>query len=157
MGDLESWKLDSVTIPSQSREISTLKALSALSFLPHDIKHLVNELCTLSIVCGTRVRFATSYRGMKTRTSFGPVVTGATLAKDKIVRSEEGTKRSGADRVHSTRLKIDQDGTGNILIRPDFIIVDINSFKLEVVGSLVLTVPFDAMFVGHGFPELGAY
>jgi len=155
VGDLESWELDSVTISSQSREISTLEALSALSFLPHDIKYLVNELRTLSIICGTRVRFAASHRGPKTRTSFGPVVTGATLAKDKIVRSEEGTKRSGTNRVHGTRLEIDQDGTGDILISPDFIIVDINSFKLEFVGSFVDTIPFDAMFVGHGLPELG--
>jgi len=90
----------------------------------------------------------------KTRTSFGPVVTSATLAKDKIVRSEEGTKGSRAERVHGTRLEIDQDGAGDILIRPDFVIVDINSFKLEFVGSLVDTIPFNAMFVGHGLPEL---
>ena len=43
----------------------------------------------------------------KARTSFGPVVTGAALAKDKVVRSEEGTKGSRADGVH---LEVDQDG-----------------------------------------------
>lgn len=93
----------------------------------------------------------------KTRTSFGPVVTGATLAKDKVVRSEEGTEGSRADRIHGARLKIDQDGAGDILIGPDFVIVDINSFKLELVSSLVDTITFDAMFVGHGLPELGTY
>ena len=34
----------------------TLEALSALSFLPHDIEHLVNELGTLGIVYDTRVK-----------------------------------------------------------------------------------------------------
>ena len=34
----------------------TLEALSALSFLPHDIKDLVNEFGTLGIVWKTRVR-----------------------------------------------------------------------------------------------------
>ena len=155
MGDLESWKLDSVRFSSRSREIPTLEALSALSFLPHNIKHLIDELGTLGIVCETRVRSSASYRGLKTRTSFGPVITSATLTKDKIVRSEERSKGSGAERVHGTRLEIDQDGAGDILIRPDFVIVDINSFELEFVCSLVDTIPLDAMFVGHGLPELG--
>ena len=43
-------------IRSRPREMTTLEALSALSFLPHDIKHLVNELGTFGIVCRTRVR-----------------------------------------------------------------------------------------------------
>jgi len=96
-------------------------------------------------------------RKQEPRTSFGPVVTSAALTKDKVVRSEEGTKGSRAERVHGTRLEVDQDGAGDILIRPDFIIIDINSFKLELVGALVNTVAFDAMFIGHGLPELGTY
>ena len=91
----------------------------------------------------------------KARTSFSPVVTSAALAEDEVIRSEESTKGSRADRVHGTRLEIDQDGSGNILIRPHFVIVDINSFQLKLVSSLVNTVTFDAMFIGHGLPELG--
>ena len=91
----------------------------------------------------------------KTRTSFGPVVTSATLTKYEVVRPEEGTKGSRAERVHGTRLEIDQDGAGDVLIRRDFVIVDINSFKLEFVGAFVDTIASDAMFVGHGLPELG--
>ena len=45
----------SVVISSQSRGIRALEALGALSLLPHDVKHLVDELCTLGIVYGTRV------------------------------------------------------------------------------------------------------
>jgi len=95
--------------------------------------------------------------GAEKRTSFGPIVTSAALTKYKVVRSEEGAEGPRADRIHGTRLKIDQDGTGNILIRGDFVIVDINSFELELVSSLVNTIAFDAMFVGHSLPELGTY
>jgi len=93
--------------------------------------------------------------GQRALTSFGPVVTSAALAKDKVVRPEEGTKGSRAEGVHGTRLEVDQDGAGDILIRANFVIIDINSFKLELVGALVDTITFDAMFVGDGLPKLG--
>jgi hypothetical protein len=37
-------------------------------------------------------------------TPFCPVVSRAALAKDKIVRSEEATKRTGTDGIHSPGL-----------------------------------------------------
>lgn len=91
----------------------------------------------------------------KTRTSFSPVVTGTALAKDEVVRSEKRAKRSRAKRVHSTRLEIDQDGTGDILIRRDFVIVDTNSFKLKIVVPVIDTISADTVFIRHGLPELG--
>ena len=96
-----------------------------------------------------------SHTESKSRTSFGPVVTSTTLTKDEVVWSEKGTKGSRAKRVHGTGLEIDQDSAGDILLRRDFVVVDVNSFKLEVVVPLVDTVGLDAMFVGHGLPKLG--
>ena len=94
---------------------------------------------------------------MKTRTSFCPVVTGTTLTEDEIVRSEERTKWTGANRVHGTGLEIDQDGAGNILIRPNFVIIDINSFELKLIGSFVDTVVLDTVLIRHGLPKLGTF
>lgn len=91
------------------------------------------------------------------RTSFGPVVSSAALTKDEVVRSEERAEGSRANRVHSAGLEINQDSTGNILLRRDFVIVDVNSFELKVVVPLVDTIGADTMFVGHGLPELGTY
>ena len=91
------------------------------------------------------------------RTSFGLVVTGTALAKDEIVWSEKGTEGSRAERVHGTGLEINQDGTRDVFVRPDFVIVDVNSFKLKFVGSPVDTVVLDAMFVGYGLAKLGNY
>ena len=91
----------------------------------------------------------------KTRTSFGPVVTGTTLTEDEVVGSEERTEGTRTKRVHGTGLEVDQDGAGNILIRGDFVIVDVNSFELKLVISFVDTVRLDAVLIGHGLPELG--
>lgn len=102
-------------------------------------------------------RLLRSHTESETRTSFGPVVTGTTLTEDEIVRSEERTEGSRTKRVHGTGLEIDQDGAGNILVRPDFVIIDVNSFELEVVRSLVDTVTPDTVLIGHGLPELGTY
>lgn len=49
-------------------------------------------------------------------TALGPVVTSTTLSKDKVVGAEETTKRPRANRVHGTRLKIDKDRTGDVLV-----------------------------------------
>ena len=88
-----------------------------------------------------------SDEGTKTRTSFGPVVTGAALTKDKVVGSEEPSKGPRAERVHRTRLEINQDGAGNIFQRRNFVVVDVDSFELKIVVSPVYTVGADAMFV----------
>ena len=60
------------------------------------IEHGVNELCTFSVM------------------SLGPIVTGSSLAKNKVVRSEELTKRARSDAVHGTRFKVHQNGTRHV-------------------------------------------
>ena len=80
-------------------------------------------------------------------TSFRPVVTGTVLSKDKVVGAEEATKRTGADRVHGAGLEIDEDGTGDILVGLNFIVVNVDTLELEIVVALVDTVTVDAVFV----------
>jgi len=57
-------------------------------------------------------------------TSFCPVVSGTTLAKDKVVRAEKTTERARSNSVHSSRLEIDQNSAGNILVRASLVVID---------------------------------
>ena len=50
-----------------------------------------------------------------------------------------------------------KDGTRDVFVRPDFVIIYVNSFELEFVGSSVDTIVLDAVFVGYGLPKLGTY
>ena len=80
-------------------------------------------------------------------TSFCPVVTSSTLPKDEVVRSEEVAERTRSDRVHSSRLQVDEYSARNILVGRNLVVVDVDAFELEVVGTLVNTVAVDTVFV----------
>jgi hypothetical protein len=80
-------------------------------------------------------------------TAFGPVVPSAALTKDKVVGSEEVTEGTGSDGIHGTWLEIDEDSTGNVLVRADFVVIDGDALELEVVGAFIGTISVDAMFV----------
>ena len=80
-------------------------------------------------------------------TSFRPVVTSTILSKDVDVRAEQTSKRTTLYRIHSSGLKVDQDRTGNILVGTDFIVVNVDTLKLEVVCTRVQTVAVDAVFI----------
>jgi hypothetical protein len=79
-------------------DLETLEAVAALGLAAHDVEDLVDELGTLGVV------------------TLGPVVSGARLAEDEVVGTEELTERTGADGVHGTRLQIDEDGTRDVLV-----------------------------------------
>ena len=80
-------------------------------------------------------------------TSFCPVVTSTILAKDVVVGAEQTSKGTTLYRIHSSGLKVDQDRTGNILVGTDFIVVNVDTLKLEVVCTRVQTVAVDAVFI----------
>ncbi len=48
--------------------------------------------------------------------SLGPVVSGSGLSENEVVRPENLSVRSGPDRVHSSRLEVDEDGSRDILV-----------------------------------------
>ena len=88
-------------------------------------------------------------------TSFRPVVSSTTLAEDEVVRTEqvaEGTRPYG---IHGSRLEVDQDRARNILVRANFVLVNVDAFELEVVVALVQAVAVNAVLVRDDFPELG--
>ena len=47
---------------------------------------------------------------------FNVYLTSPTLAENKVVGSEECTKRTGADCVHGTGFEINEDSAGNIFV-----------------------------------------
>ena len=78
------------------RQLESLKAVARLGLLPDDVEDRVNQLRAFGVM------------------TFGPIVPGAGLAEHKIVWAENLAERSGADRVHRSRLQINQDGARNI-------------------------------------------
>ena len=85
--------------------------------------------------------------------ALGPVVSGSSLAKDKVIRAEELAERSGTDGVHGTRLQIHEDGTGNIAAASGLVEVDIDALQLEIRVAVVRTGGVDSVFVRNDFPE----
>ena len=115
----------------------TLQTIRALSLLADNIENGVDELSALRVV------------------TLGPVVTGTTLTEDKVVGAEEVAERSRADGVHGSGLEINEDRTGHILVGADFVVVHVDTLKLEVVVALVETIRLNAVLIGDDLPELG--
>lgn len=79
------------------------------------------------------------------------------MTEDKVVRAEKVAERTRSNRIHGSRLEVDQNGTGNILVGPNLVVVNVDPFQLKIVISLVETIPLNAMLVRDDFPELGTY
>lgn len=108
-----------------------------------------------------RVRFETQPLSRKLQlkkellTSFGPVVSSTTLTEDEVVGPEqvaEGTRPYG---IHGSRLEVDQDRARNILVRANFVVVNVDTLELEVVVALVQAIAINAVLVRDDLPELG--
>jgi len=119
-------------------DLESLETVTRLSLLADNVKDGVNELSTLSVV------------------SLGPVVSGSSLAEDKVIRAEELAVGSSADRVHGTGLKIHEDSTGNIASSGSLVEVDVDALKLEVRVASISSSGVNAVLVRDNLPELGS-
>lgn len=135
LGDQEGTHTGTGTTTKRVGDLETLEAVASLSLATDDIDDVVDELSTLSVV------------------TLGPVVTSTGLAKDEVVGTEELTEGTGTDSVHSTRLEIDEDGTGNVLVAAGLVEVDVHTLELEVGGTIVNTGAIEAVLTGDGLPE----
>jgi hypothetical protein len=79
-------------------QLEALKMVAVLDLATDNVDGLLNELGTLSVV------------------TLGPVVSGTGLTGDVVVGAEQLAKRAGADSILGTRLKIDQNSTGDVLV-----------------------------------------
>lgn len=88
--------------------------------------------------------------------AFGPVVAGAALAKNEVVRAEELTIGSTTHGIHRAGLKVDKDSAGDVLFRGGLVVVDADAVKLLLGGANVGARGVDAMLIRDYLPELGA-
>jgi hypothetical protein len=86
--------------------------------------------------------------------SFSPVVSGTGLSEDKIVWSEDLSVWAGPNRIHGSRFEINENSSWNILPTRGFVVVDINTFQLEVGVSMISSRGVDSVLVGNDLPEL---
>jgi hypothetical protein len=76
--------------------LEVLKAVARLGLLADDVKDGVDEPGAVGVV------------------ALGPVVAGARLTEDEVVRAEDLAVGAGADGVHGTGLPVHEDGTGHV-------------------------------------------
>ena len=86
--------------------------------------------------------------------TFGPVVTSAGLAKNEIVRTEDLTERTRSDGIHCSGLQIHKDGSGDVFPTGGFVVVDGDTFKLQLGLAVISSGGVDSMFIADNLPEL---
>ena len=118
-------------------DLESLEAVATFSLLSDDVKNGVDEFSSFSVV------------------TLGPVVSCTGLSEDEVVRSEELTERSCSYGVHGTRLEIHEDCSGYISTSSSFVEVDIDSLKLEIRVTTVVTDGVNSVLVRNDLPELG--
>lgn len=139
LGDQESTHTGTGTTTEGVGNLETLEAVAALSLATDNIDNLVNKFGTLGVV------------------TLGPVVTSTGLAENEVVGTEELTEGTGTDGVHGTRLKINEDGTRDILVSAGLVEVDVHTLQLEIGGAIVNTGAVKAVLARDGLPESGTY
>jgi hypothetical protein len=90
-------KTRSSTTTSGMEDHESLKTSAVVSQLSHAVKDKVNNLLSDGVV------------------TTGVVVGGILLTRDQLLRVVELSVGTSADLVHHTRLKVNKDGTGNVL------------------------------------------
>ena len=118
--------------------LETLDAVARFSFLSQDIKHGVNQLCSLGVV------------------TLRPVITGSSLSEHEVVRAEKLTERTSSHGVHGSRLQIHQNRTRHVSSSSSFVKIHTNSLQLQIGISSVCPSRIDTMLIGDDFPELSS-
>mmetsp|Transcript_78078 Transcript_78078/g.155161 ORF Transcript_78078/g.155161 Transcript_78078/m.155161 type:complete len:543 (+) Transcript_78078:117-1745(+) len=115
-----------------------LEAVAALGLLADDVEDGVDELGALGVV------------------ALGPVVAGARLAEDKVVRAEDLAEGARADGVHGAGLEVHEDVAGHIATARSLVVVHVDALQLEVGVAVVGAGGVNAVLIGDDLPELGA-
>ena len=110
-------------------QLESLKTVTALSFLPDNVKNGVYELSSLGVV------------------SLGPVVSSSRLSENKVIGSVDLAERSRSDRVHGAGFQIYQDSAGDIFSSGSLVVVDIDPLQLEIRVSVVGSGRVNSMLI----------
>ena len=94
-----------------------MKAVAVLRFFADDFEDGIDELGALGVV------------------SLGPVVSGAGLAEHEVVGSEELAEGRTANRVHRSRLEIDENRARNVFVVSHFVVVYVDAVQLKALKS----------------------
>lgn len=137
LGDQEGSHTGSGTSSQGVGDLESLEAVASFGFLSDDVQDGVDQLGSFSVV------------------SLGPVVSGSGLSEDEVVWSEELSEWSGSDGVHGTWLQVHEDGSWDVSSSGGLVVVDVDSFQLEVGISVVGSGWVNSVLVGDDFPELG--
>ena len=100
----------------------TLKAVTGLSLLAHNIKHRVDQLGTLCVVALCPVVACSGLQAKMVRVStfgaktdlFSEITAIADLPKYEVVRPKDLAVRPRTDRVHGSRLQVHEDRAGHV-------------------------------------------
>jgi len=86
-----------------------------------------------------------------------PIVTGAGLAEDKVIRAEDLAVGARSDAVHGSRFEIHKDGSRNVPSARGLVVIDINPLELDigVAKTVVLSGGIYAVLVADDLPEFG--
>jgi len=137
LGDEKCTHAGAGTASEGVAQLEALEAIARLGLLADNIEHGVDELSTLGVV------------------ALGPVVAGASLPEDEVVRTEELAKGTGADGVHGAGFEVHQNGTRHVATAGGLVVVHVDALELEVRVAMVCAGWVDAVLVGDDLPKLG--
>jgi hypothetical protein len=116
-----------------------LQAVAIFGFFSNNIEDRIDEFSAFGVM------------------TFSPVVSSTGLAENEVVRSKDLTIWARSEAVHGSRLQIHEDSTRDKPTATSFIVIDIDSFKLERGVAVVTAGGVYAVFCTNNFPELGSY
>ncbi|KAI6748574.1 hypothetical protein HG530_015347 [Fusarium avenaceum] len=132
LGNEQRTHTSTSTTTERVGDLEALEAIAALGLTADDIKDLVDELSSLSVM------------------TLRPVVSSTRLAENEVVGSEKLTERTSADGIHGTGLQIDEDGTRDVLVAGSLYA---HALELKLRGAVVDTIAVKAMLARDGLPE----
>ena len=103
-------------------DLETLEAVGVLGLLAAGIKDLVDHFCALGVV------------------SLGPVITGAGILVDEVVRPEKFTERTCTNRIDNSGFKVKKHRTRHILAARRLMVEDVNAVELGVVVAIIFLI-----------------
>merc|ERR1711872_1134578 len=104
---------------SRVRQLESLQTITRFCFLPDNIQNRVNQLSSFCVM------------------SLCPIISCTTLAKYKVVWSENLAEWSTSHTIHGAWLQVHQHGSWNILATGSLIVVHVDALQLQLGGSLV--------------------
>ena len=118
--------------------LESLEAIASFSFFSDDVEDRVDQFSSFGVM------------------SLGPVVSGSGLSENEVIGSEELTERSGSNGVHGSGFQIHQDGSGDVSSSGSFVVINVDSFQLQVRVSVVGSGGVNSVLVRDDFPKFGS-